>query len=634
MDQPLKRIPLTPEQFLQLQKQFSNIPVIDYDNQKKSGITGPVKLSDEQLKILLNQLQEKSIKSIKNNDDINSDKNNNNDNNDNNDINNQKNKDENIINNDIKILDNKEDVKPGQIPGQIPVTQSIGVEIIKMFFNESMNQTPWKCIGREGRLKKLSELTEKFKIAYETAKFLTDEQKKKIDTNLLNKHIPVFFLSYFGEDVTEQIMYIVGTYKELFSLFIKEINDKANVNKEESMKKPIKKVLFISDRLSSLSSVLKDRALVIIKMTDEKDKFIVDIMTKTSEDSIGKQILAKCNKVHRFSGDTRKDINTIIDEHYDIIIYADCHMSDQASTISLFRLAPFQFSTWGHSETTGTCDGYFCNYQYETEDVKKWSHHYLEPKLFIQKSLGTIYNPPLSAEVKKHFMQRDYFSLPKGKKIYLCTSSLFKMGSEMFDIFKGILQKDQNGIIVITKMNSDLDRDFYKDMENYLGDEYTHRIRMIERQNILRVNNLAYISDVYLESYPFGNMNSSMEAFSVGLPVISWSTNKMNSRYTRGFYEKMGLQNSGLIVNSIEEFIDSAVKTANDENFKNLLRLKIQLRSELLFNDDSTYTEWFDILYNYCTTGDDSLFKSDITLYDNLDNCIETRLKKIEVNNI
>ena len=273
MDQPLKRIPLTPEQFLQLQKQFSNIPVIDYDNQKKSGITGPVKLSDEQLKILLNQLQEKSIKSIKNNDDINSDKNNNNDNNDNNDINNQKNKDENIINNDIKILDNKEDVKPGQIPGQIPVTQSIGVEIIKMFFNESMNQTPWKCIGREGRLKKLSELTEKFKIAYETAKFLTDEQKKKIDTNLLNKHIPVFFLSYFGEDVTEQIMYIVGTYKELFSLFIKEINDKANVNKEESMKKPIKKVLFISDRLSSLSSVLKDRALVIIKMTDEKQLF-------------------------------------------------------------------------------------------------------------------------------------------------------------------------------------------------------------------------------------------------------------------------------------------------------------------------------------------------------------------------
>jgi len=112
MDQPLKRIPLTPEQFLQLQKQFSNIPVIDYDNQKKSGITGPVKLSDEQLKILLNQLQEKSIKSIKNNDDINSDKNNNNDNNDNNDINNQKNKDENIINNDIKNnLLNKEEAK-------------------------------------------------------------------------------------------------------------------------------------------------------------------------------------------------------------------------------------------------------------------------------------------------------------------------------------------------------------------------------------------------------------------------------------------------------------------------------------------------------------------------------------------
>lgn len=516
---------------------------------------------------------------------------------------------------------------PAPPAGQVQVHACAALELIKMFYSESVHQNPWKYNGREGRLKKLEEIKEKFKIAYETAKFMTDEEKKTSDVNILNKHIPAFFLSYFGEDVSEHISYVIGTYRELFGWYINEVNQKANVNKQESMEKKQKKIIFISDRLSSLSSVLKDRALVIIKTAEDKEKFVVDVMTKTSEDEIGKRVLEKVRKVHRFSGDIKKDIDTLIEEKYDIIVYCDCHMSDQASALSLFRLAPFQFSTWGHSETTGTADGYFVNNFYEIDDIKEWSKHYLEKTLFVQDSLGTTYCRPISQEIKDQFVQRDGFLLPKSKKLYLCTSSLFKMGNEMFEIFKRVLKADPNGIIVITRMGNPMDNDFYRDLETAVGD-VIDRIVMLERQPPHRVSNLCNLADVYLESYPFGNLNSTMECFDVGLPVISWSSEKMNGRFTRGFYRRMGLENEGLLVNNVDDYVNMAVKVANDEKLNKYLKTKIKARSEFLFGDSLTYLEWRDILYNYCSTGDNSGFSTKIRVYDNTENSTEYRLNK------
>lgn len=536
-------------------------------------------------------------------------------------------KDKNVISVPVQVLPIPQDA-PVQImhhlpPGVYSIVPSMGIELIKsVLVDTGLNL--WKYNGRYERLQRLNEYHEKVKIALETAKMISIEDKKKIDTNILNKCIPLFHLSYYGENVAPIIKDVIALYRELFASFITHVNEKANVDKNSSMNNKVKKILFLSDRLATLSSVMKDRAMVIAKCAEDKEHFIVDIMTRNAQDEISKRLIhSKVNKIHHFSevnglGDIKKDIDTIIENRYDIIVYCDCHMSDKASALSLFRLAPFQFSTWGHSETTGTCDAYFCNEMYETSDINIWSSHYAEPKLFVQKSMGSIYLHPISPDVRSRFQGRDFFQLPKNKKIYLSTSSLFKMGSEMLEIFKKILETDKNGIIVVTKLNTNLDTEFYKDVEAYIGDDLISRFYLISRQDGGKVANLVNNCDVFIESYPFGNYNSSLECFELGIPVVSWSTDKMNSRYTRAMYMKMGMENDGLLVNSIDEYVNCAVKIANNKLYGDLIRHKIKLRNEMLFGDTTTWDEWKDILYNYCSTEDTSKLTSTVKVYDNV----------------
>lgn len=478
----------------------------------------------------------------------------------------------------------------------ITVQPSVAVNVIKHLMSLA-DQKLWRYNGLRGRLERLKYLKAEYEKCLEISETLTDEEKDKVEISILNKCIPVFHLAYYGLIVKDQIELVINIYRNIFEKHIKRINMKAGVDRRIEKKDSKKKILFCSDRLSGVSSVLRDRQGVIIKLSEMKDIFEIHCMTKpeSTEDQFGKSVLSKVEKVLRFTGDLEKDIDLIIEEQYDTIVYCDINMSEAVSSIGLFRLAPNQYTTWGHSETSGMCDGYFINTMYEIDDGVNANHVYTEPKLFKQEGMGTCYQRLIDDTVRANYKDRSKFCLPKNRKIYLTTSSLFKMGSEMFDIFNGILEKDNDAIIVITKMNNGTyDQDFYEDLEKICSN-YIERIHMIDRiNNILEIHNLLHVCDVYLESYPFGNLNSSIECFTEGLPVITWPSHKMNGRFTQAFYKKMGI--SGLIVDNLNDYIDVAVKVANDEGLNKTLRQFIKITSERLFDDKKTIEEWKDVL--------------------------------------
>lgn len=474
----------------------------------------------------------------------------------------------------------------------ITVQPSVAVNIIRHLMDLA-DQKLWRFNGLRGRLERLKYLKEEYEQCLEISETLTDEEKDKVETIILNKCIPVFHLAYYGLIVKDHIETVVKIYRNIFEKHIKRINMKAGVDRRIEKRDTKKKILFCSDRLSGVSSVLRDRQGVIMKLAEMKDAFEIHCMTKPepTEDQFGKNVLTKVDKVLRFTGDIEKDIDLIIEEQYDTIVYCDINMSEAVSSIGLFRLAPNQYTTWGHSETSGLCDAYFINTMYEIDGGINARYIYTEPKLFKQEGMGTCYQRMIGDDARKHYKNRSKYCLPKNKNIYLTTSSLFKMGSEMFEIFNGILERDNDGIIIITKMNNGTyDQDFYEDLEKNC-EKYIDRIHMIERiNNMIDVHNLLSVCDVYLESFPFGNLNSSIECFTEGLPVITWPTHKMNGRFTQAFYKIM--QIDGLIVDNINEYITVAVKVANDKKLNSSLKNKIKMASDRLFEDNKTIDEW------------------------------------------
>ena len=67
----------------------------------------------------------------------------------------------------------------------------------------------------------------------------------------------------------------------------------------------------------------------------------------------------------------------------------------------------------------------------------------------------------------------------------------------------------------------------------------------------------------------------------------------INGRFTKGFYEKMGLLE--YVTNSKEEYIDFAIKLA-DKKFREPIEKAILSKKDMLFNDIDSVTDWSDKL--------------------------------------
>ena len=97
-----------------------------------------------------------------------------------------------------------------------------------------------------------------------------------------------------------------------------------------------------------------------------------------------------------------------------------------------------------------------------------------------------------------------------------------------------------------------------------------------------------------IDPYPFGGCNTSFEAFSLDIPIITQPSNMINGRFTYGFYNRMGF--TDLIVNSREEYISLSKRLVNDKDFYNRIKEKIKTNKSKLFQDQETLEEWRELM--------------------------------------
>lgn len=435
------------------------------------------------------------------------------------------------------------------------------------------------------RIAHLSKIKECVSNVKTTIKKADKYELDNIDLSILDSPIPVFMLAYYGVSVKDLISDYVASYKVAFSEYINKINMKYCC--KAPYNKPYKKILFCSGRLFNYSSVFKSTYEIINHLSQVSD-FHVDVMGKPPLQEEIKNAYSRCKNIYEIKS-IHHNIDIIAANRYDIIIYPDMNMDESTSCIGLFRLAPIQITTFGHSETSGMADYFVTSKQYEIEPEKNYTE-----KVACFDSLALKYKKTNILDQIKNFTNRSYFQIPQNCNLYYCNSSFFKMGKEMIDIFKGILDQDKDAIIAITKLGiAYWDLTFFDFFDKYLQPEYKNRIRFIQRLNFWENINLLYLSDVFLESYPFGNMNSTLECFMAGLPVISMPTTKINSRFTYAYYKKMGLENKYCVLNQ-KDYIIKAVEVATNKN-KNS-REEIMQKSSILFDEEESVVEWENFL--------------------------------------
>ena len=393
------------------------------------------------------------------------------------------------------------------------------------------------------------------------------------------------FMRSICHDLTYERKYVLETHKS------KEKKDK----KETKIKK---RVAFISERLKTDSSVLRDRFKIIENL--DRTLFDVFIIVSESEQFFYKNVKGNFSldfyKKHKdefiFLPKNISVSRNIIDFlNLDVIVYCEIGMDYKPYILSYSRLAPVQVNTWGHSETSGidTIDYFISSKYYELP--YEISQKYYSEKLILTDSLCTCY-PKLDI-LNKPFKTREELGFKKDDNIFSCLQASFKISETIEYIIKSILEKYENSVIFFSIAFAPFCQKQLTRMFNKFGTQ-SKRIKFFKVLSLYEYLNLINISDIVLDTYPFGGCNSSLEAFYLNKPVMTLPTNKINGRFTQGFYKKMGID--FCIAKNKQDYINKCICLMNDSNLYNQVKEEIELKKHLLFLEQESIDDWNKIL--------------------------------------
>ncbi len=305
------------------------------------------------------------------------------------------------------------------------------------------------------------------------------------------------------------------------------------------------------------------------------------------EDAVAKLIRASSDRAVALPRDLEAARRAVAQLELDILFYQDIGMEPFTYFLAFSRLAPVQCVSFGHPDTTGigAMDYFISNDLFETADA---AEHYSE-RLILLRELGTLayYYRPRPPQVMK---RREDFGLPAGANLYLCPQTLFKVHPEFDAMLAGILRADPRGRVVLIRSKVSNWVELLAARFRRAMPDVAERIVFVPAQDLGGFLNLLAVADVVLDTLHFNGMNSSLEGFSVGAPIVTLPTALQRGRHTAGMYRKMGF--AECVAADPDDYVRIAVRLGTQEDYRRYVRSEILRRNDVLFEDPRVVSEF------------------------------------------
>ncbi|HEV7367947.1 tetratricopeptide repeat protein [Arenibaculum sp.] len=276
-------------------------------------------------------------------------------------------------------------------------------------------------------------------------------------------------------------------------------------------------------------------------------------------------------------------------QELDVLYYTDIGMDPLTYFLAFARLAPVQTLTWGHPDTTGipnidwflTCDAM------EPEDAER---HYTEPLARLPGP--TIWYP--RPELPRPAKRRPDFGLPENAHLYVCPQSLFKVHPDFDPVLIELLRRDPLGVLVLIQGRDPHVAGLLLDRLRRAGPDVIGRVRLLSNMPTADFINLMAVCDVMLDPLHYSGGNTSLEAFAVGTPIVTWPGEFMRGRHTYGFYKLMGVEDC--VARDHAHYLELALRLGTDPGFRTTAVRRILDASGVLFENDATVRAIEDFL--------------------------------------
>lgn len=301
---------------------------------------------------------------------------------------------------------------------------------------------------------------------------------------------------------------------------------------------------------------LGKQTLGVIKTLSRKRFEVVLFRLPGAEDEKSKAIDAAADRVVALPHDLSAARGIVAGEAPDILFYPDIGMDPFTYFLAFARLAPVQMTSWGHPDTSGigNMDYFLSSQGMEPKDSEA---HYSE-RLVKLKDLTTYYYRP---EPPERAYSRADFGLPEDARLYLFPQTLFKIHPDFDQVFGDLLERDPRGrLVLIDDPFGGHWRDLLMKRLRAAIPDVAGRIEFVPKAPLKDYFGLLTVADAVLDVLTFSGGNSSLEAFSLGVPVVTWPGRFAHGRITYACYRQMGI--GDLIAADAGEYVDLALRLA------------------------------------------------------------------------
>jgi predicted O-linked N-acetylglucosamine transferase (SPINDLY family) len=277
----------------------------------------------------------------------------------------------------------------------------------------------------------------------------------------------------------------------------------------------------------------------------------------------------------------------------DVLIYPEIGMDPMSVKLASMRLAPVQAASWGHPETSGlpTIDAYLSAVDLEPPGAQA---HYTE-RLVALPNLGCCVQP---GSVEATAPDAGRWGAAADEPLLLCPGTPFKYAPEHDWVLAEIARRLGRCRLVFFEYRT---RALSAALHARLAAEFGRRGLDFERSAVFlpwqsRPSFLGLLraADVYLDTLGFSGFNTAQQAVECGLPIVTREGRFLRGRLASGILKRIGVPE--LVAADEAQYVDLAVKLAQDADYREGMRRRIAAGRPALFEDTAPVRSLEDFL--------------------------------------
>ena len=265
----------------------------------------------------------------------------------------------------------------------------------------------------------------------------------------------------------------------------------------------------------------------------------------------------------------------------DFLMLPDIGMTPSSRILSLHRIAPVQFTAWGHPVTSGSpaMDFYLSSDLMEPADG---AAHYSE-KLIRLPNLALYVEPNAATPPPKDF------GLPEGRVLYGCLQSLFKYLPRHDDILPRIAAEVPKALFVfIEGMSPHMTITTRARLETAFakaGLSATDHVVFLPRMNGVEFEALTRRMDILVDSLGWSGGNTTLDAIEAGVPLITCAGTFMRGRHSYAMFRMMDMPSA--IARDKDDLVHKLIALGQEPDRREAMRGELGQRKQALYADKS-----------------------------------------------